>query len=186
MKNETVILFEDESAAKFVENISGWVDINRRFFGNNKDSEQMARYSSCTHKRCECGEIMTKHWTKCEKCRTKSAIERYNLLPFKEWDGKEIVYSDLTDQYFRDIDEIEEYCGENDIEPSELRLQLCVPNRFNEIDSDYWSDIMPDDGDGELPKKLQAALSAFNEVVKSLSPASYSPSNTRTAYQRSE
>lgn len=186
MKNETVILFEDESAAKFVENISGWVDINRRFFGNNKDSEHMARYSSCTHQRCECGEIMKKGWTKCEKCRITSAIEKYNLLPFKEWNGKEIVYSDMADKYFRDSDEIEDYCEEEEIEPSELRLLLCVPNYFDQVDSDIWSDVLPEDSEGDLPKKLQDALNAFNEVIKSLPPASYSPSNTRTMYQRSE
>jgi len=182
MKNETVILFEDESSAKFIENISGWVDINRRFFGNNKDSENIARYSSCTHQRCECGEIMKKGWTKCEKCRTASEIEKYNLLPFKEWDGKEIVYSDYADKYFRDSDEIEDYCEEEEIEPSELRLLLCVPNHFDQIDSDIWSDVLPEDFEGELPRKLQDALNAFNEVIKSLSPASYSPSKTRTLF----
>jgi hypothetical protein len=182
MESKKVILYEDESAAKFVENISGWVDVNRRFFGNNKDSEHMARYSSCTHMRCECGEIMTKGWTKCDKCREVLAIEKYNSRPFREYDGG-IVYSDLADKYFRDSDEIEEYCEEEDLHPSELRLFLCVPNEFTEIDGDQWNDILPEDSEGELPKKLQDAINCLNEVIKSLPPASYSPSNNRTEYK---
>lgn len=184
-KEKEIMMYDSPEAATFVTNISGWIDNDRRFFGNNKDSEHNARYSSCTHIRCECGEIMTKHWTKCEKCRTKSAIERYNLLPFKEWDGKEIVYSDLADQYFRDSDEIEDYCSDEDIETEDLRLLLCKPNYFDQIDSEQWSDILPEDSEGELPKKLQDAIDSLNEVIKSLSPASYSPSNTRTSYLRS-
>jgi hypothetical protein len=108
------------------------------------------------------------------------------LLPFKEWNGKEIVYSDMADKYFQDSDEIEDYCEEEEIEPSELRLLLCVPNYFDQVDGDIWSDVLPEDSEGDLPKKLQDALNAFNEVIKSLPPASYSPSNTRTMYQRSE
>jgi len=134
MKNKEIILFDAESSARFVENISGWVDINNRFWGNNTDSERMARYSSCTHQKCECGELMAKGWTKCDKCRTKSTIDRYNLLPFKEWDGKEIVYSDMAERYFTDSEEIEDYLDDNEIEPKELRLFICEPNEFKEID----------------------------------------------------
>ena len=58
------LLYNDEKSARFVEGIKGWVDKDGRFFGNDKLSEHMARYSSCTHIVCGCGEIMPKGWTK--------------------------------------------------------------------------------------------------------------------------
>lgn len=183
MKTEKQIIYDDENAARFVENIKGWVDINNRFYGNNPDSEHMARYSSCTHMRCECGEPMTKGWTKCEKCRSISDIEKYNKLTFKEWNGKDIVYSELVDKYFNDSDEIEDYCADEEIDPKDLRLLLCYPNEFREIEIDYWEDVLPEESEGELPTKLQEALDNFNKIISEMPPASYCPSKTRTEYR---
>lgn len=182
MKTEKQIIYDDENAARFVENIKGWVDINNRFCGNNPDSEHMARWSSCTHKKCECGKLMTKGWTKCDECRTKAEIERYNQLPFKEYNG-DLVYSHLADKYFRDSDEIEDYCADEEIDPKDLRLVFCEPNEFSQIDSDYWEDVLPEDSEGELPTKLQEALDNLNKVISEMPPASYCPSKTRTEYR---
>lgn len=180
MKTNEIILYEDQSAARFVENISGWVDKNGRFFGKD---EHMARHSSCTHRRCECGELTEKTFTKCSKCREIAKIQRHNNRKFQEWDGKEMVYSDKFQRFFYDADEIETFCEEEEIEPSELRLLLCVPQHFRQVDEDYWSEVLPEDSDGELPNKLKEALIAFNEVVASLPPASYYPSEVRTEYK---
>ena len=180
MEQEKQIIYDDENAAKFVENIKGWVDINNRFFGNNPDSEHNARFSSCTHKKCTCGKLMTKGWTKCEECRSNQEIERYNKLPFLKYNG-ELVYSEMADKYFRDADEIEEYCEENDVDAKDLRLVFCEPNKFSEIDADYWEDVLPEDR--ELPNELQKALDNLNKVISELPPASYSPGGTRTEYR---
>ena len=182
MEREKQINYDDENAAKFIENIKGWVDINNRFFGNNPDSEHNARFSSCTHKKCTCGKLMTKGWTKCEECRSIQEIERYNKLPFEEYTG-ELVYSEMADKYFRDADEIEEYCEDTGIRPENLRLVFCESNKFSEIDADYWNDILPEDSDGELPIELQNALDNLNKVISELPPASYSPGGTRTEYR---
>lgn len=177
-----VLMYDDPKCAVFVTNISGWIDKNQRFFGNSKQSEDMARYSSCTHKRCSCGKIMSKHYTKCPDCSLISVIERYNKLPFEEWDGKELVYSELAERYFNDSDEIEEYCEEEGVDSKDLRLLLCTPNYFRVVENDLWDDVLPEESDGELPDKLINAIEALNEVIKSLPAASYSPSNTRTEY----
>ena len=182
MKTEKQIIYDDENAARFVENIKWWVDINNRFYGNNPDSEHMARWSSCTHKKCECGKLMTKGCTKCDECRTKAEIERYNQLPFKEYNG-DLVYSHLADKYFRDSDEIEDYCTDEEIDPKDLRLVFCEPNEFNEINSDYWDDILPEDSEGELPTKLQEALDNLNKVISEMPPASYCPGKVRTEFR---
>ena len=175
------LLYNDEKSARFVEGIKGWVDKDGRFFGNDKLSEHMARYSSCTHIVCGCGEIMPKGWTKCKKCREIQDMELYNKLPFMEWDGKVPVYSKAFSEYFFGSDAIDDYLEEEEIKAEDLRLVICTPNNFMQIDYDYWQDIMPEDLE-ELPTVLLNALEEFNKVIESLPPASWSPSKFRTEY----
>jgi len=122
-----------------------------------------------------------KGWTKCKKCRELSNTERYDNLPFKEWDEITPVYSEMGNEYFFDIDSIDEYCDEYGFHPKDLQLVLCKPQYFTTIESDHWCDIMPGDID-ELPKELQQALDALNKVIEKLPPASYCPSRIRTDY----
>lgn len=172
------INYNDKEAARFVENIKGWVDINGRFFGDSKDSEHMARYSSCTHKTCECGNVFEKGWTICPECRLKKEIEKYNLLQFKKYDGSP-VYSHAIDKYFFSEDELIDYLSDEEV-IEDLRLVFCTENHFNELGAEYFEDILPEDGD--LPTELQKAIDNLNEVIKNLPVASYSPSNIRTSY----
>ena len=183
MKNDKQIIYDNPNAARFVENIKGWVDVNNRFFGNNPDSEHMARWSSCTHKKCECGKLMSKGWTKCPDCRAKEDAKRYNELPFEQYTGS-MVYSHFAERYFITPDDIEEYCEEEEISPDELMLVLCQPNKFSEVSGDYWEDILSEESEGELPKALQEALDNLNKVISTLPPPSYSPSKIRTTYKR--
>ena len=95
-----IILDTSEKAAKFVENISGWVDCNGRFFGNSKNSESAARYSGCTHQACnDCGEPAEKMYTVCPPCREKRDVERYAQRELEEWDEKVPVYSPVADRF---------------------------------------------------------------------------------------
>ena len=43
---ELRIMYDSPEAAKYLTNLKGWVDINGKYFGNSKDSEHSARYSS--------------------------------------------------------------------------------------------------------------------------------------------
>jgi hypothetical protein len=175
-----IILDTSDEAAKLV-TVTGWVSSDGRFWGKD---ERAARYAGCTHSTCECGKLMERAYTKCEDCRHKADIERYNKLPFKEWDGDESVYSHACDKYFFNEEDLVEYCEENEIEPQELRLVICEQNNYNEVESDYWADIMPDDGDGDLPKELQKALDNLNSVIHTLPPCSYYPGKIRTEYKQ--
>jgi hypothetical protein len=173
---EQIILPTDENIIKWVENISGWVDNKGRFWGNNKD---MAIYNSITHKRCDCGELMTKGYTKCPKCINKAKIEAYNKLPFEEWDGKSYIYSHYADQYFCHLSDIEDYCNDNNVKSEDLRLVLCVGNYIEEIDGSQWEELLPEDHD-YFPKIVQQAIDEFNAKVKDFPPLSWAPSKTRT------
>lgn len=176
-EEKKIVLPTDDNVIRWVENISGWVDINGRFWGKDKD---MAIYSSITHKKCECGNLMEKFYTACLSCRNKADIERYNKYPFKEWDGKSLVYSHLADQYFSDESEIEDYCNDNEVKSEDLRLVLCDPCYIEEIDGSQWEDLLPEDQD-YFPYEVQEAIDTFNLAVKDFPPLSYMPSKTRTS-----
>ena len=111
---EKEIIIYDEAKVEFRNNISGWVAPDGRFFGNNSDSEHMARWHACTHKRCGCGGLMTKGWTLCKACLSKKSIENYSSLPSVNWDGKCLI--SYNDTYFTDFNDVIEYALENDIE----------------------------------------------------------------------
>lgn len=173
---EKIIMYDSAEAAQQI-TITGWVSGgDKRFW--YKD-EHMARWSGCTHLKCECGKIMRKSYTKCDDCRHKLAAERYNALPFKEWNGEPVVEWD-GDKYFFNEEDLIEYCEENEIK--EIDLLFCIENNWRNIDEDYWADEMPDNADGELPKELQLALNSLNSVINTLPAQSYSPSKIRTKY----
>jgi hypothetical protein len=175
---EPVILETDPDIVTYHTDITGWLDINRFFRGQDK---AMTIYASITHKICACGNLMEKFYTECSSCRHKDDVKRYNKYPFKEWNGTDIVYSDSADMYFSDAGEIEEYCEENDVKPEDLRLRLCKPNYISEIDGSQWDDMLPEDVD-HFPKAVQDAIDAFNKLVPTFPPLSYSPDKIRTSY----
>jgi hypothetical protein len=152
---------------------------NDNFFYND---ESLARYRSCTHKTCDCGKPMTKFYLSCEECRAKKIIDRYNDLPYEEWNGVTPLATYDGDEYFFDIDDIEWFCEEHEMELHELRLVICEPNRFRLVTSDYWDDIWPENLE-HLPKEIEDALEIFNTVLKNANPLSWRPGKKRTSVE---
>lgn len=180
MKEEKKIMYESPEAATFMTNLSGWVDINGRYWGKD---EHMARYSSCTHRLCDCGGEMTKSWTKCEACRARSSREAYFKMPQKEWDlvTPLVLYND--DKYFRNEEELKEYCSEEQINGQDLMLCLCDYQPIPQVDYDIWTDIMPeDDGLEDVYPELAARVDELNKFIETLKPQTYSQGKYRTSY----
>lgn len=171
-KHEEMVLYSSNEAAKYVGNISGWVDRNGMFFGDN---ESAARYSGCTHRTCgNCDQTTIKHWLICESCRSKKDFEKYLSMPKKEWDGVGMLYSDTQDQYFSDLDEIYDWMECSNVATiEELRLIICEPNYLMQIEEDHWADDLPEDG--ELPESVRIALEEFNKVIREAPAVSWSP-----------
>lgn len=161
---------ESPEAAKFVTGISGWVDRDGGFFGND---ERLARYSGSTHKKCSCGEVITKN-SYCEKCHRSADIERYKSAKKLEWDHKTPLYSDSNDEYILTIDDLINLMEELEITcVDDLRLFICEPNYLSQIEIDYWSDDIPEDG--ELPGNVGEALDALNKEISKSIAVSWSP-----------
>ncbi len=182
---EKIVMYDAPEAARKVvmmldgkELSHGYLSIDNFFYND----ESMARYRSCTHKKCECGEIMSKNRTICKKCSDRKIADKYLIMPFKEWDGNCMVCLYDDDKFFRDDADFLEWCEEEEQTPDNIRLVICEENRLTTIDSDIWSDIMPEDGDGELPKEVQLALDKLNEAIKAAPPVSYSAGKFRTHY----
>ena len=156
-------IFKDsKETAKFVTNISGWVDRNGRFFGENED---MARYSGATHKVCEkCGTI-NKINSYCSPCHEMKRIEKYNSLEKRQWDGKLPLYSDSHDEYFFDDDSLYDYIEERELSIEDLQLRLCKPQPMNTVDEDYFSEEMHEDF--EVPKEVVEAIDSLNNLILS-------------------
>lgn len=176
MNEQKIIMYDSPEAAKFVTGISGWVSSSGKFYGND---EHLARWSGCTHTKCNCGAIIpARSYTTCSDCRHKKASDEYLALQFKEYDGSPVVTWD-GDTYFFTEEDIIEYL--EDQETDEIDLLFCREVKYREVDSDYWADDLPEEGD--IEPALQKALVDLNKVIKSLPPASYMPGNIRTRYK---
>ena len=179
---------ESTESAKFVEDISGWVDRNGLFFGKE---EMAARYSGATHVRCTgCGNAISKN-SYCNDCNEKKYTRQYLNAPRQEWDGKTPLYSETRDQWYSNIDDLADdaYCfaeengylidGDYDhiFVFDKMRLYLGTPTKLSNVDQDYWCDDLAEDQD--LPGEILDALDALNEAIDKVnaeSPCSWEPS----------
>lgn len=183
---EKIIMYDDSSIIRKVDMVDetgkvisvGYLS-NDNFFYNDAD---MARYRSCTHKTCECGKPMTKFYLSCEECRAKKTIDRYNDLPFEDWDGKTPLCSYDGDEFFFSSDDIDWFCEEHEMEPHELRLVICEPNKYRLVNSDFWNDIWPENLE-RLPEDIEKALETFNTVLRNAEPLSWRPGKKRTTFK---
>lgn len=189
MSNEQEIILADDARAAQLVNLDfpdgtkygkGWVSLNRRFYTN----EAEARNDSATHFKCECGDIIKKG-VYCQACYSKRRRDKYLSMPLREYSGGWLVLHD-DDKYFDDECEVREWCAENDTEPESLMLVICEPNYLWQVDADYWGDITPEDSDGDLPKEVEVAPKALNEVIKKQKPYSWSAGGYRTTVSNIE
>jgi hypothetical protein len=181
MKTEEV-LYNAPEAAEFRTNISGWVSRSGRFWGKD---EHMARWEGCTHIICKCGQPTKKDYTICEDCRAKQRIERYNAMPFKQWDGQTPLCLANSDQFFWSEEDIDIYLDDNELKPEDLRLVICEPNYMQELDAGYWDDVFAVDME-ELPKDIEDAMENLNRIIhkrNETQPISWGEGKFRTEYK---
>lgn len=178
---EQIVHYASPEAAS-IQTVTGWVDRFGRFWGND---EHMARYSGCTHRPCEsCGEpIRREGWTCCNACRKKKDAERWATLPEADNDEGNMIYSAAADRYFADWDEAIEYAvGGEYTDLRALMLQPTEANHLQQIDDEYWCDVLPEDsGIDDVDGAVAKALKALNTAIAMAPPVSWSPTNERLA-----
>jgi hypothetical protein len=158
MTAATCIMFDSPEAAH-PGTVDGWISRDGYFY----QDERTARYAGCTHRPCEdCGEATEKMYTNCESCRKKHEDARYMARPEAQWDGVQMVYSESRQEFYSSPEDAEDDM-DNGGEIAGLRIVLCDPQYIHQIDTDYWCDDLPEDG--EAPDELLAAIDAFNAAT---------------------
>lgn len=170
-----VVVMYDSPEAAHRGTVEGWISRDGRFYG---DDEHLARWAGCTHKRCDCGGIMDRGYTRCLDCIADEDRKRWEALPAVEWDGDAPLCLFDDDHFFFSPWELLEYCEDHNVKPTALRLVLAEGRRFSTLEEDYWVDDLPEDGD--LPGPIADAVKKLNEVIKAYPhPAAYWPSKQR-------
>jgi len=141
-----------------------------RFFGDDKDSERLARYYGCTHRPCDsCGKPMPKSYLLCRECLDKKSDERWNALPKGLWDGEGPVCTFEGNEYFDNVDDALDSMSADGVAIENVRLVNTIPVYLKEIDlDDHYFDELPegvsihDIGGGEV----EEALKKLNEAIR--------------------
>jgi hypothetical protein len=186
-EQEKIIFPDDKEAARYLTGIEGWVSRRGQFYGDTHESEEMARWDGATHVRCRYCSVpveKSRGWTACYDCREKKAVEKWESLPEKKWCGSDDdppVYSEWFDAYFYDMGGIEEECEEHGITIQEARLVICEPQYPPTVDpEDHLRELMPDDGDDDIPADILDAFDRLNEFLRNYrTPLSWVPGRYR-------
>ncbi len=81
---DNFILNSDDEVARYVTNLSGWVDRHGEYWGVH---ESQVRYNGCTHVACsKCGAIRDRRGY-CSPCHEARQVEKFNALEKIKWDG---------------------------------------------------------------------------------------------------
>jgi len=165
-----IILNTSDEAAKHVENISGWVTRDGQFFGDN---ESLARYAGSTHTECtECGTVRAKQsW--CVPCANKKSIEKFAALERKEWDGESPLCMNDGDEYFFNMDAVNDYVEENECSIESLNLVICKPVAFPFLEEEYFLESLHEGA--ELPKEIDDLVNKINKAILELPPQCWEP-----------
>jgi hypothetical protein len=172
MIEEKIVLYDSDEAATYKTGIVGWVASTGQYWAKD---EHMARWSGCTHMKCECGKIFPKGRLHCDSCQAKLDTEKYYALPLIDWDETTPVCEWHDDRYFWDKESVLEYmydlledAKKHNCEP-EFQLVICEPQYLHRLDSDNWVDDLAEDG--ELPDAVMEAIDVFNEILKNQGPS---------------
>lgn len=164
--NDKIILPDSPEAATYRTDICAWVSRDGTFYGDGPRGEKVARYVGCTHVLCKrCGEATPKEHSLCDACTALYNAQRYAAMPRAKWDGETPLHSEVTEKFYYCLAEAEEDAAEME-EPqtlADLRLVICEPVHATPLETDYFSDDLPDDGD--IPQQIADAIDAFNAAV---------------------
>lgn len=177
------IMYASDDAAQRV-TVTGWRSRSGRFYG---DDEHLARWDGCTHKVCACGAEMERIYTICRSCADKKRLEKYEAMPFKEWDGETPLTLYDDDEFFWNEDDVLDYCERCDISLEDLRLVICEPNYAREIEpDDFYQDDLPEDQSiSDVYPDLANAIEKVNELIrKKEKPLSWGGGRFRTSVEK--
>ena len=99
-EKKEIVMFDDPKLVQYRTDIEGWTGPDGLYHGKGKVGEERARYANSTHKKCECGGIMSKGWSRCETCRENRRNINFNKLEAIEWDGSSLMCLHSSETFF--------------------------------------------------------------------------------------
>lgn len=183
MQSEKIILAEDAEQLIEQVNLDVWKVNDQKYFLKKERAIEFL----ITHRKCECGNLMTRHQNLCDGCRNKRygiySKDRYVSKPFQEWDGETPLCLYNEDIFFYSKDELFDYLTENNLTQGEIQLCICSPNNPPLINyNDLCEDMMPEDVDdvADLAPEIMKKIDELNEFIKTQPPISWNEGPFRT------
>lgn len=174
MSEEKIIPYDSDEACTKVT-----LELYKSSRGNLFLTEESARYDGCTHRPCpSCNKMADKGWTLCRECLELKAKNAYDTAPSKEWDGDSPLYSGVTGEYYRDLEDIYDY----ELDPKELRLYICEKEYASPIDTSIWSDSLSVDED-HMHDALEELVDEFNEKLEKLDHLSWVSTKYKAVFE---
>lgn len=179
---DKVVLYDSEEAAQRV-TITGWASRHGNFYGTGTGAEHAARWDGCTHLVCGtegCTALVPKHsFTICDDCRPAKEQAKFDAMPKVAWDGKTPLCVHDGDEYFFSAEELADYCHDNDTNPEDMQLVMCIPNYAHCLDTDCFGDLPEDCNLEDVSQDLEAMLRDINMFISANRPIlSWSPGKT--------
>lgn len=163
-----------------------FIEINGKKI-NLTPSPHSAIENYITHENCiDCGNEFEKRFTyekSCKDCQNKKESDKYFKLELIEWDGETPLFDYESDnEYFFSLDEVSDYCDENDLKPTDLMLVTCVKTSFPAVDLETITDsgeIVHEDW--EPSKEFEDKLKEFNAWLTNQNTNTWLPGNKRVS-----
>jgi hypothetical protein len=180
---EEIKLFDDTNLVEYRTDLEGWTGPDKLYYGKGEEGERRARNANCTHKKCECGNVYKKN-SYCNKCSERRTRESFLKLEAVEWDGESMMCLRYDDRFFYDMEDVLEYCEDEDIDISDLELMLCEKEvRISEINIDELNEEYCS-GDGEQGvtyhhPDIAEKVEELNELIRNAKPVLWFQSNKR-------
>ena len=179
---EVFRFFDDPDLVEYRTNLEGWTGPDGLYHGKGEEGERRARYANSTHKKCECGNVFEKN-NYCRPCSEKTSRERFLKLEEVEWDGESMMALYNDDRFFLDMDEVYEYCEDNEIDIKEIDLMHCEKQigisevNIDELNEEY----MTEDGEGvsHYHPEIADKVAELNELIRNAEPKLWFQTNKR-------
>jgi len=180
-ETEEIKLFDAPDLVIYRTNLEGWTGSDNLYYGKGKEGEERARMANCTHLKCKCGNIYKKK-SYCQPCSDKRSKENFIKLEAVHWDGESPICIRCDDKFFYDMEDVLEYCENEEIEISELELMACEKQlNISEINIDELNEEYSNGDFGvthyhpEIAKKVEE----LNELIRNTEPVIWFQTNKR-------
>lgn len=182
MDEVKILLFDDPKLVEYRTDLEGWTGPDRLYYGKGEEGERRARYGNSTHRKCECGEFFPKN-SYCRVCSEKKSKENFLKLEEVEWDGESMMCERYGEKFFSDMDDVLEYCEDNEIDIEDLELMLCKKEvGISEINIDELNEEYSDqhgEGVSHYHPNIAKKVDELNELIRNAEPKLWFQTNKR-------